>query len=368
MALRAATSVAAPHRAAPVLLVAPAAARRARAFSGNNCRRCLSCSASGSQQHARTTRRAVLSAAPALALLLHSRQARAESDFVTLPCGMLVQDIRSAPAPLPPPLRPRCTPKPAQGAGGLRRDCPTVPNDRTCRPGEGAAPQPGDTVVVHWAGFTKGYQGKRIDNTSVRDEPYEFVLGKGQVGGWQRRAAGLPGPCPLLRQAHRSPGSVRAGGPHAPSASIRPAAPPPFLAHVTPFPGQAHRPGGQRPSGQPKPDRPPLAAAPQAIRAFEEAVAGMQVGGIRRVEVPGERPELGYSRSRRERFTDEAVSSDLKVYRWGAAAPGESGGLGPRGGGTGRADLRALPPAAVSGVQLPHWSRHHELTAARWGD
>jgi hypothetical protein len=24
-------------------------------------------------------------------------------------------------------------------------------------------------------------QGKRIDNTSVRDEPYEFVLGTGQV-------------------------------------------------------------------------------------------------------------------------------------------------------------------------------------------
>lgn len=26
------------------------------------------------------------------------------------------------------------------------------------RPGEGATPQPGDTVVVHWSGYTKGYQ------------------------------------------------------------------------------------------------------------------------------------------------------------------------------------------------------------------
>ena len=51
------------------------------------------------------------------------------------------------------------------------------------RPGEGAAPAAGDRVVVHWSGFTKGYQGKRIDNTSVRDEPYEFVLGSGQVSG-----------------------------------------------------------------------------------------------------------------------------------------------------------------------------------------
>jgi hypothetical protein len=50
------------------------------------------------------------------------------------------------------------------------------------RPGEGATPAAGDTVVVHWSGFTKGYQGKRIDNTSVRDEPYEFVLGSRQVG------------------------------------------------------------------------------------------------------------------------------------------------------------------------------------------
>jgi FKBP-type peptidyl-prolyl cis-trans isomerase len=26
------------------------------------------------------------------------------------------------------------------------------------RPGEGATPQAGDTVVVHWSGYTKGYQ------------------------------------------------------------------------------------------------------------------------------------------------------------------------------------------------------------------
>ena len=30
-------------------------------------------------------------------------------------------------------------------------------------------------------GFTSGYQGKRFGNTSVTDEPYEFVLGAGQV-------------------------------------------------------------------------------------------------------------------------------------------------------------------------------------------
>ena len=87
------------------------------------------------------------------------------------------------------------------------------------RVGIGKTPQPGDTCVVHWAGRTKNYQAKRIDNTSLRDEPYRFVLG----------------------------------------------------AHA-------------------------------AIPAFEEAVAGMRAGGLRRVEVPGERPELSYPRGRRERF------------------------------------------------------------------
>lgn len=36
---------------------------------------------------------------------------------------------------------------------------------------------------------------------------------------------------------------------------------------------------------------------PQVIPAFEEAVAGMKVGGVRRVEIPGERPELSWDRN-----------------------------------------------------------------------
>lgn len=36
-------------------------------------------------------------------------------------------------------------------------------------------------MEVHWSGYTAGYQGKRIDNTSVRDEPYRFLVGSGQV-------------------------------------------------------------------------------------------------------------------------------------------------------------------------------------------
>lgn len=39
------------------------------------------------------------------------------------------------------------------------------------------------SVEVHWSGVTKGYQGKRIDNTSLRDEPYVFRLGAHEVTG-----------------------------------------------------------------------------------------------------------------------------------------------------------------------------------------
>lgn len=36
-------------------------------------------------------------------------------------------------------------------------------------------------MVVHWSGYTSGYQGKRIDNTSVRDEPFVFTIGSNEV-------------------------------------------------------------------------------------------------------------------------------------------------------------------------------------------
>jgi len=40
----------------------------------------------------------------------------------------------------------------------------------------------------------------------------------------------------------------------------------------------------------------------EAIPAIEEAVQGMMVGGIRRVQIPGDHPELSYPRDRFERF------------------------------------------------------------------
>lgn len=40
----------------------------------------------------------------------------------------------------------------------------------------------------------------------------------------------------------------------------------------------------------------------EAIPAIEEAVQGMMVGGIRRIQIPGDHPELSYPRDRFERF------------------------------------------------------------------
>jgi hypothetical protein len=54
----------------------------------------------------------------------------------------------------------------------------------------------------------------------------------------------------------------------------------------------------------------------QVIKAFEEAVLGMKVGGIRRIEVPGTVPDLGYALDRKVRFTDEPISSDLKIFKY----------------------------------------------------
>lgn len=43
--------------------------------------------------------------------------------------------------------------------------------------------------------------------------------------------------------------------------------------------------------------------------------AARPTAGIRRVEIPGAKQELGYSLSRSERFTDELISPDLKIFK-----------------------------------------------------
>jgi FKBP-type peptidyl-prolyl cis-trans isomerase len=56
--------------------------------------------------------------------------------------------------------------------------------------GEGASPELGSTVTVHYTGWLT--DGTKFDSSVDRDEPFTFVLGTGQViQGWDHGVAAM---------------------------------------------------------------------------------------------------------------------------------------------------------------------------------
>jgi peptidylprolyl isomerase len=126
----------------------------------------------------------------------------------------------ASPAALPRPAQPLPAAQSDSSQGGLVRT-PSGLQYLDQVVGSGAQPQPGQTVVVHYTGYLDN--GTVFDSSLQRGQPFEFVLGAGQViRGWDEGLATMRvgGKRRLVIPPELAYGAAGAGGVIPPNARL----------------------------------------------------------------------------------------------------------------------------------------------------
>ena len=93
------------------------------------------------------------------------------------------------------------------------------------KPGTGAAPKKGQTVVVHYTGwlYVNGAKGKKFDSSVDRGDPFRFPVGAGRViAGWDEGVGSMKvgGKRTLIIPPTLGYGAQGAGGAIPPNATL----------------------------------------------------------------------------------------------------------------------------------------------------